>query len=44
VTDEDDVIEGCAIVTVPPNSLLAEIDNTCGQMPVILHRDAYQTG
>ena len=43
VTDDDDVIEGCAIVTVPPNSLLAEIDNTGGQMPAILHRDAYQT-
>jgi putative SOS response-associated peptidase YedK len=43
VTDDDDVIEGCAIVTVPPNSLLAEIDNSGGQMPAILHRDAYQT-
>jgi putative SOS response-associated peptidase YedK len=43
VTDEDDVIEGCAIITVPSNSLLAEIDNTGGQMPAILHRDAYQT-
>ncbi len=28
VTDEDDVIEGCALVTVPPNSLLAGIDNS----------------
>lgn len=43
VTDDDDVIEGCAILTVPPNSLLAEIDNTGGQMPAILHRDGYQT-
>jgi putative SOS response-associated peptidase YedK len=43
VSEEDDVIEGCALVTVPANSLLAEIDNTCGQMPVILHRDHYQT-
>lgn len=43
VTDGDDVIEGCAIVTVPSNTLLAEIDNTCGQMPAILHRDEYQT-
>jgi putative SOS response-associated peptidase YedK len=43
VTDEDDVIEGCAIVTVPSNSLLAQIDNSGRQMPAILHRDAYQT-
>ena len=43
VTDEDDVIEGCALITVPPNSLLAELDNSGGQMPAILHRDAYQT-
>jgi putative SOS response-associated peptidase YedK len=43
VTDDDDVIEGCAIVTVPPNSLLAEIDNSGAQMPAILHRDHYQT-
>jgi putative SOS response-associated peptidase YedK len=42
-TDEDDVIEGCALITVPANSLLSEIDNTCGQMPVILHRDSYET-
>jgi putative SOS response-associated peptidase YedK len=41
VTDDDDVIEGCAIVTVPPNSLLAEIAG--GQMPAILNRDTYQT-
>ena len=43
VTDDDDVIEGCAIVTVPPNSLLTQIDNTGAQMPAILHRDNYQT-
>src|SRR3982074_35952 len=43
VTDDEDVISGRAIVTVPPNSLLAEIDNSSGQMPAILHRDAYQT-
>jgi putative SOS response-associated peptidase YedK len=43
VTEDDDVIEGCALVTVPANALLAEIDNTCGQMPVILQRDNYQT-
>jgi putative SOS response-associated peptidase YedK len=43
VTDDDDVIEGCALITVPPNKLLAEIDNTGGQMPAILPRDSYQT-
>jgi putative SOS response-associated peptidase YedK len=43
VTDDDDVIEGCAIVTVPPNRLLAEIDNSGAQMPAILRRDSYQT-
>jgi putative SOS response-associated peptidase YedK len=42
VTEEDDVIEGCALITVPSNSLLTEIDNTCGRMPVILHRDSYE--
>ncbi len=43
VTDDDDVIEGCALVTVSTNSLLSEIDSSGGQMPVILHRDSYQT-
>jgi len=37
--DEDDVIESCALLTVPANSLLAEIAG--GQMPVLLHRDDY---
>jgi putative SOS response-associated peptidase YedK len=43
VTDDDDVIEGCALVTVPANALLAEIDSPGSQMPAILHRDSYQT-
>jgi putative SOS response-associated peptidase YedK len=43
VTDDDDVIEGCALVTVPSNSLIAGIDTVGGQMPAILHRDEYQT-
>jgi len=43
VTDEDDVIEGLAIVTVPPNSLLAGLDNRGAQMPAILARDSYET-
>ena len=41
VTDEDDVVESCALVTVPANPLLAEIDNTTGQMPAILRREDY---
>ena len=43
VTDDDDVIESCALVTVPANPLLAEIDNTTGQMPAVLHREDYDT-
>ncbi|HZO21175.1 MAG TPA: SOS response-associated peptidase family protein [Steroidobacteraceae bacterium] len=41
VTEDDDVIEGCALVTVSPNSLLAGIAGT-GGMPVILPREAYR--
>jgi putative SOS response-associated peptidase YedK len=43
VTDDDDVVESCALVTVPANPLLAEIDNTTGQMPAILRREDYDT-
>jgi len=43
VTEEDDVIEGLSIVTVPPNSLLAGLDNGGAQMPAILARDSYET-
>ncbi len=43
VTDDDVVIESCALVTVPANPLLAEIDNTSGRMPAILRRDDYDT-
>jgi putative SOS response-associated peptidase YedK len=43
VTDDDDVVESCALVTVPPNPLLAEIDSTTGQMPAILRREDYDT-
>jgi hypothetical protein len=43
VTDDDDVVESCALVTVPANRLLAEIDNTTGQMPAILRREDYDT-
>ncbi len=40
--DDDDVIEGCALLTVPPNPLLAEVHNTSERMPAILHRDDYE--
>jgi putative SOS response-associated peptidase YedK len=43
VTDSDDVVESCALVTVPANTLLAEIDNATGQMPAILRRKDYAT-
>ena len=39
--DEDDVIESCALLTVPANPLLAEIAGD--EMPAILHRDDYDT-
>jgi len=41
VSDDDDVIESCALVTVPSNPLLAEIDNNTDQMPAILRREDY---
>jgi len=43
VTDDDEVVESCALLTVPANPLLAEIDNTTGQMPAILRREDYDT-
>jgi putative SOS response-associated peptidase YedK len=44
VTDNDDVVESCALLTVPANPLLAEIDHsTTGQMPAILRREDYDT-
>ena len=41
--DGDDVIESCAVVTVPPNPLMSEVNNTCDRMPAILRREDYQT-
>lgn len=35
-SDDDDVIEGCAILTVPANPLLASIQTATGEMPAIL--------
>ena len=42
VSDSDDLVESCALVTVPANPLVVEIDGT-GQMPAILRRDDYDT-
>ncbi|MGH8188781.1 MAG: SOS response-associated peptidase [Steroidobacteraceae bacterium] len=42
VTEEgDDVIESCALVTVPPNPLVAELQGAPAQMPAILDRRDY---
>jgi len=37
----EDVVESCALLTVPANPLMAEIDERSGQMPAILHRQDY---
>lgn len=42
-TDDDDVIVSCALVTVPANQLLIEVDGSADQMPAILSRDDYAT-
>jgi putative SOS response-associated peptidase YedK len=42
VTEDDDVIESCAMVGVPPNELIIRIANTDGYMPAILRRKDYQ--
>ena len=39
--DGDDVIESCAMITVPPNSLLAELQGSASEMPTILDRRDY---
>ena len=43
VTDDDVVVDSCALLTVPANPLLAEINNTTSQMPAILRRESYDT-
>jgi putative SOS response-associated peptidase YedK len=43
VSDHDDVIESCALLTVPANPLLADIDPNTQQMPAILRRQDYDT-
>jgi len=42
VTLDDDVIESCALVMVPANHLMAEIDNVGRRMPAILARESYE--
>jgi putative SOS response-associated peptidase YedK len=42
VTDDDDVIEGCTLLTVPPNALLAEVLGSTTPMPAILRREDYE--
>jgi putative SOS response-associated peptidase YedK len=43
VSEDDDVIESCSIICVPPNDLIVRIANTDGCMPAILRRKDYQT-
>jgi putative SOS response-associated peptidase YedK len=43
VSEDDEVIESCALLTVPANPLLAEIDGASDQMPAILHREDYDS-
>jgi putative SOS response-associated peptidase YedK len=43
VSDDDDVIESCSIICVPPNELMMAVANTEGRMPAILRRKDYQT-
>jgi len=39
--DGDDVIESCALITVPSNLLLAELQGSSNEMPAILDRRDY---
>jgi putative SOS response-associated peptidase YedK len=43
VSEDDDVIESCSMVCVPPNDLIIRIANTDGRMPAILRRRDYET-
>jgi putative SOS response-associated peptidase YedK len=43
VAEDDDVIESCSIICVPPNALIVRVANTDGRMPAILRRKDYQT-
>jgi putative SOS response-associated peptidase YedK len=41
ISDEDDVIESCAMLTVVSNTLLTEVNGV--RMPAILNREDYGT-
>ncbi len=41
VTDDDDIVESCALLTVPANPVLAELDPNSQQMPAILRHQDY---
>jgi len=41
ISDDDDVIESCSVVCVPPNDLMQKIDNVERRMPAILMRKDY---
>ena len=41
--DEDDVIESCAMLTVPANSLITGVDTTAKHMPAILRPEDHET-
>ena len=43
VSEDDDVLESCSIICVPPNELMMRVANTDGRMPAILRRRDYQT-
>jgi putative SOS response-associated peptidase YedK len=43
VTEDDDVIESCTIITVPANPLVAQIVGPDRRMPAILRRKDYAT-
>ncbi|HEY6619485.1 MAG TPA: SOS response-associated peptidase [Steroidobacteraceae bacterium] len=43
VSEDDDVIESCSIISVPPNELMVRVANTDGCMPGILRRKDYET-
>ena len=43
VSEDDDVIESCSMVCVPPNDMIIRIANTDGRMPAILRRRDYET-
>jgi putative SOS response-associated peptidase YedK len=43
VSEDDDVIEGCSLITVPCNELLTDISIGDGAMPAILRRRDYAT-